>query len=69
MRILLCLVVGLFGTGIVLRVIVFQDVTANCQRTNETRLGPTAYVIMGGVVIPVPSTERRYICENGDIWL
>lgn len=68
-RLLVYTISGALVTAFVLYAISYHDVAANCQRTNETRPGPTTYVMSGKVLVPISSTQRRYICENGDIWL
>lgn len=60
---------GIAGTSIAALIWCVHQVSTTCQRTNETRPGPTTYVMSGKVLVPISTTQRRYICKDGDIWL
>lgn len=68
------LLAGLLLTALLLIVIAgcvvsVDTVMTSCQRTDDTRPGVDTIVITGDTIAYVSSTERRYICENGDRWL
>jgi hypothetical protein len=63
---LLVVCIGLCIAGYVLAA---QSVVANCKKTTDFRT-TTTYVMSGKILVPVVSTQYRYICPDGsDAWL
>lgn len=67
------IVLGGIGMGmaaaILLVVVMHQQwdryrLTHHCQPTGASRPGAPTYVLVGQVLIPIPTTEREWACDN-----